>query len=546
MHMQQKGRLLRMLRKAVPVSFLVVVLVLLTSALGQQPVREHSGERVPPPPDIAVQRNPTPLSLNIPGAFREGSNIYSLAPVSAQEIAAADRAAAAKSAHVRPGPPRVGLVRSVGAVPLSIKGDAALQSASIQGGEVWTMAIRSPGAFGMRIHFTNFDVNGGSVLVYARDGDSVITRGPYTQQGPHQNGEFWTASLPGDTVFIEVSGTDDPHVEVPEILHFDKDRAGAARDLGEVRRPATLSCHLDAMCYDSPPVHPVARDAVGQMNFVDGGSVFACTGTLLNDLDEDTQVPYFLTAYHCLSTQAVVNTLEVVYLWQRDSCDGPLPDYDQLPRSMGGMLLATNVTNSGNDMTFIRLAGIVPGGVSLAGWTTTPLPSNVTGIHHPNGGWKRVTFLHNEKNVRDCRSTPTSQYYYLEADAGVVEGGASGSGIFDDQGQLRGQLLGVCPGNVEDECGNRERYNYLYGKFSVTYPRIRQWLEIGGTIHVDRNYTGTELGTPSRPFRTVAAAYNFAWNGARIKIKAGLYPETLTLSKQVTLLADGGAIILGQ
>lgn len=127
-----------------------------------------------------------------------------------------------------------------------------------------------------------------------------------------------------------------------------------------------------------------------------------------------------------------------------------------------------------------------------------------------------------------------------------LRGGSSGSGIFNDQGQLMGQLYGVsCPARhgedcVNSGCNNRDQYNKVYGKFSVTFPLIQRWLEIGGTIQVDRNYNGAELGTPSQPFRTVKAAYDFAWDGARIKIKAGDYPERLTFSKRVTVIASGG------
>jgi hypothetical protein len=65
------------------------------------------------------------------------------------------------------------------------------------------------------------------------------------------------------------------------------------------------------------------------------------------------------------------------------------------------------------------------------------------------------------------------------------------------------------------------------------------------TIHVDGAYAGDKDGTPDNPFSAVSEANNFAWNGARISIKAGTYPESLTFSKQVQLLAKGGTVIIG-
>jgi hypothetical protein len=425
---------------------------------------------------------------------------------------------------------------------------------------VWTLAIRSPGAFGIRVHVSKFDVGAGSAILYTHQSGDMVVHGPFTGKGPHQTGEFWSASLPGDTVFVEVSGAKAPRLEIDRIVHFDKSPAGEAErsERGSLTPIATdqrvgsllelLPCHLDVMCYGSPPVHPYARDATGQMNFVVGGASYVCTGTAVNDLDDDTRVSYFLTAYHCLHTQTDVGTLEVVWLWQPDSCSGTLPNYWTLPRTTDGTLLATNPTDTGNDLSFIRLAQDFPPGVTLAGWTTVDLPASATGIHHPGGDWKRVSFGHAQM-VIDCtsRNLPLSQYHYVVWDSGVTEGGSSGSAIFDNDAHIYGQLYGVCyPENFQNWCTQPNLWNAIYGRFSVTYPLIQRWLEMGGTIHVDKNYADSELGTPMQPFRTVTAANNFAWDGARIKIKPGSYNETLTFSRQLTVLADGGTVTIGQ
>ena len=65
------------------------------------------------------------------------------------------------------------------------------------------------------------------------------------------------------------------------------------------------------------------------------------------------------------------------------------------------------------------------------------------------------------------------------------------------------------------------------------------------TISVDGSYSGDENGTPQHPFNTVGEAYDFAWEGARLGIGAGSYPEALTLSKRVELTAWGGIATVG-
>jgi hypothetical protein len=493
----------------------------------------------------AVEEQPRPVSLALKEAFQKGLNVHELRPILAEEIATADKESEERRGDIRPGPRRVGVVCKIAATPLSVK--SAVQLDLSDGKKMWTLAIRSPESYGMRIHFSNFDVGDGLVLAYAQDGEQLIVRGPYRGKGPNSKGDFWTASLPGDTAFLEITGTEDPAFEIAEIVHFDQDFT-CADCQGDVTA-LMLGCHLDVMCYG---VSVGAREATGQMNYVRGGKSYVCTGTILNDLDDETWVPYFLTAYHCLSTQAEINTLEVVWFWQRDSCGGTLPNYFDLPRNTGGTLLETNPTDGGNDMTFIRLADDLPGGVGFAGWTTDR-PVSGYGIHHPNGVPKRVTFLSDVGSCPGCTGCgDPADYDYYDMDSGIIEGGSSGSGVFNSSGQLAGQLYGICCPSLSCvgeslNCGNVDEFAAMYGEFETTYPIIRDWLKIGGTIHVDgTNIMSPWLGTPDDPFPLVSMANNFAWNGARIKIRAGSYPETLTFSKELTVVAQGGIVTIGQ
>jgi hypothetical protein len=534
-------------------SFLVMILVLVTEAWAQQTekvVHEAFPERVPMDLQAAAKQAPAPISLRLADAFQEGRNVYDLGSVSAEQIAEADQAAAKEYAHVRPGPLRIGVVRSVGTVPLSIQ-SSALRISSPDGGHLWTLAIRSPGAFGLRLHFTNFDVGEGSVIVYARDADDVIVRGPFSGKGPEGTGEFWTASLPGDTAFIEVSGSDEPRLEVAKLVHYDKHPAGLVQAQEGAAAPQQVGCHLDVMCES---VNPFARDATAWLAFInsDGSRTFFCTGTLLNDLDSETFVPYLLTAYHCGIRSNNVNSLEAVYLFQRSSCGGSLPSFMSLPRSTGGTVLESNPDDGGNDMTFIRLNGNLPPGVALAGWTTGH-PDPAYGIHHPAGSWKRAVFVSPVGICGGCTfCADPSDYDFYDMDNGLIEGGSSGSGVFNSAGQLAGQLYGTCcpdPADCGDEsidCSNIDEFKAYYGEFETTHPIIQRWLVMGGTIHVDRAYAGEETGEPHKPFNTVGEANSLAWNGARIKIKAGSYPETLTFAKRLTVFAHGGTASIGK
>jgi hypothetical protein len=509
-------------------------------------------------PDVSVpkeQTQPVPQGLKLVNSWESQGQVIDLGPVSAAQVEKAD-AEAARDGCPGPVPPRTGLVRpvSIGIGPGFKTGSGFQAVTTAEGRKLWMLSLRSPGALGLRVHFRGFDVREGVAVVWTPDKDGVIVRGPYTGKGPKKDGEFWTESLPGDTVLVEVTGEEEPQLEVLEIVHIDRQAPGISSSDGTLAPSAATWCELDAMCYDASVVNPAARDAVVQLNFVSGSSQYLCSGTILNDLDNETVAPYLLTAYHCLHTQADVNTLEVVWFWQRASCGGTLPDYNKLPRVVGGTLLESNPTDGGNDMTFIRLASPLPSGASLAGWTTAYSNSSY-GVHHPMGDWKRVTFFSDSNDyflLGGCLFFDPTDYSWVKTEDGFIEGGSSGSPLLNSAGQVMGQLYGICcqVGHGLDcqgiDCSSSKgSWRNIYGQFESTYPIIKRWLEIGGTIHVDGAYTGTEQGTPSQPFNTVNEANNFAWDNAQIKVKAGSYKETLTFAKQLTIMADGGEVTIG-
>jgi len=514
------------------------------SVFGQEPVHEAQGMRAPVSKEAVEKKAPTPLSLRVAEAFQAGRNIHDLGDPTAELAAVNEEANGRRN---EPGPPRVAVVRTVGAMfgPDSfIKTEAPADGVTDTPRQLWTMALRSPEAFALRLHFVNFDVGAGAVIIYARHGNELTTLGPFTDKGPQRNGDFWTALLPGDMALIEVSGVTDPRLEICEVMHFDQDPAnGLQRANGKQQAVAAaeLGCHLDVMCEN---VNPVARDATALLNYQVGNQGKVCTGTLLNDLDGETVVPYLLTANHCEISNANINSLMVTFLFQRNSCGAALPATTP-SLTAGGVVLETH---GDNDMKFIRLNGAAPAGVTLAGWSTRRPSDGSYGIHHPGGAFKRVTFFDPSSYVF-CTYTYDPDYWVMEARRGAIEGGSSGSGLYNPSGQLIGQLRGRCgPGTDEDggNCSTDDGWRAVYGKFSVTHGIIRRWLEIGGTINVNRFHRGAELGTPSRPYRTVTVGYNLAWDNTRLKIKAGSYNEAVTFSKPMTILADGGPVTIGR
>jgi hypothetical protein len=68
----------------------------------------------------------------------------------------------------------------------------------------------------------------------------------------------------------------------------------------------------------------------------------------------------------------------------------------------------------------------------------------------------------------------------------------------------------------------------------------------GQDWYIDAAFIGTELGTLTNPFNTVLEGYTAAASsGDRLIIKAGSYPETITLSKALEVRAMEGTVVIG-
>jgi hypothetical protein len=370
---------------------------------------------------------------------------------------------------------RAGLHRSMDAAAFSAAG---IWTQTPDGKRIWRAAVHSPGARGIRFHFTQFRVpNGGRVWLH--DDTGLEIAGPYMANGIWNDGDFWTDVVLSESASIvyepDASDSANPGrgmvpFQVAEVSHLTaealpEEKAGPAA--------AAASCNLDVTCYGD---YANLAKAVGRYIFEQNGDSYFCSGTLLNTRNS-SGIPYFLTANHCVSTEAVARTVVVFWFYQTNECRGTPPRDRDVPRTNGATLLAT-LSNTRGDGTLLRLTG-VPEGVTFAGWTADPVSigTNVVGIHHPAGDYKRISF--------GSLQTPTRfSGYALENfqgafwdGGGLTEGGSSGSGLFTRDGILFGMLShGPKFDTAAQYCAGIP-FADNYGKFSVFFPQIRDFLE---------------------------------------------------------------------
>ena len=363
-------------------------------------------------------------------------------------------------------PNQVGVNRGVAVSPNT----RAQKFVNPDGSQIIVLIIKSSGASGIGLHFRNFALaDGEEVHVYGTAGDSSVF-GPFTNKGPWGSGEFWSGTLTGGTAVIEFYKRSNENRKAFEIFEISHIFTELDRRLPS-DQPDVLNCEFDAACGGD-----FEKNAVGRILFNENGGTYVCTGTLLNDVAQDW-TPYFLTANHCVGTQAVAQTVEVYWFYQTNSCNSGVLRNDWVHSPPGANLLAAQ---SSNDFSLLRLLNNAPGGAVFSGWTSAAQSpgTSVFGLHHPEGyvppdstSYLRRSSGSIMNTAYGCAASGLVNGYQINWTSGLVEPGSSGSGLFTSNGH---QLVGVAScGPYPASC------NTPYG----VVQQVRQLLFPNTTLH---------------------------------------------------------------
>ncbi len=336
------------------------------------------------------------------------------------------------------------------------------------GRAVFQAALRSPGATGLRLEFVNFAAGAGRVWLYPGDETN-----PTQPVGPYEGGEdVWSGLVEGESVVLEFEAA----AGAPRMLPFQLGRIShISANVGTASAPraAALSCNLDVTCH--PEWAERARGVARYLFETNGGGAL-CSGSLVNTRN-NSGIPYFLTADHCVSNETEARSVQAFWFYQSSVCNGAPRSLRDVPTTSGATYLAGGSLEQG-DFTLLRLTGTLPNGVTFAGWMPEELPigAAVTGIHHPTGDYKRISFGSRAEPIL-VRGRPEPKYHTIVWRTGVTEGGSSGSPIFTNEGLIVGMLSGgPKPPTGKTECDLTPAYDW-YGRFSTAYPTLQGFLE---------------------------------------------------------------------
>ena len=371
---------------------------------------------------------------------------------------------AAREAQNTPGPFRFG-------APLAV--DLSLENSGVwhqlaNGDRSWRLEVACPGALNVTLIFSEYVIpNGGQVYVYNRMGDAV---GGFTAESNPGHTELGVFPMRGDRLTVEyiepVAVTGQGRLRIGQVTHGYRDILGdQTKGLND-----SGPCNINVIC----PEGDDWRDQIRSVAIIVVGGSGACTGTLMNNCSEDG-TPYFLTANHCLSGS--VSSWSFRFNWDSPTCSPTINGPTN--QTVSGATLLTN--SAGSDMALLELSSAPPAAYNVfySGWDHSgDQPTSQTGIHHPSGDIKKI--CHDEDDATQVAwGNPSAQSWNIPSwDAGTTEPGSSGSGLWDQNGRLIGQLYGgaaSCSFNFDDN----------YGRFDVSWPLVQQYLGVSCGDSID-------------------------------------------------------------
>jgi len=425
-------------------------------------------------------------------------------------------ARAATAAVPEPGVPlRIGFHRTVAALNSVAAFRQGLEwTATEAGGRVAAVSVTSPAAgrirAGLRVYSlpdqaTVRFLAAGSATAFSVSGQRIndtIRANLAAGDRSEAAHTYWSPVLAGAEVTVEIElpagvAPDAVEVALPLISHVRSDALDAPAQASE-RIGESAYCEKDATCYQA--IWGSQINATARMLFSDGGWTYLCTGTLLNDYDDATQVPYFLTARHCISTQTEASSLNTDWFYASGTCNAGTLGGNVVTLTGGATLLHSNAAT---DASFLKLNDTAPAGSYFSGWSTEfpSVPASVTAIHHPEGDLKKLSGGQTE-DFETCGGVESSGTYSCTytlpgaADhlavywtSGTTEPGSSGSGLFLTGSKL---LVGQLHGGISS-CASG--YSDDYGLFKVTYDNgAHRWL---GSSSAPKSLTVSLAGSGS-------------------------------------------------
>ncbi len=362
---------------------------------------------------------------------------------------------------------------------------------SFENYDLYLLKIKIPYAQAIGFSSNNFYLPKGAELYLYNPTHSKVL-GAYTKDNDTKEGIFATEYVYGEEIIMEYyqpkEVKEKAKIELSEFVYFYRDvinfEQEQTEEYAEFHRKGfeeSGNCNVNINCSEGDNYQEV-KNSVTRIQIRGGYSYYWCTGTLLNTTN-NSKTPYILSAAHCIQYSSAndYNYFIFYFKYEAPSCSNPASNDEPSYVSYTGCYhLASDSTygDYGTDYLLMKLKNNLSSDLNpyFAGWSisNTP-PSNGVCIHHPSGDIKKIsTFTSTPTSAEAYTSTHWRVFWAQTSNGfGIVEGGSSGSGLFNSNGLLVGTLTGGY-----SDCSNSSESSQRdwYGCFYLQYPYLTQWL----------------------------------------------------------------------
>ncbi|PLX10159.1 MAG: hypothetical protein C0598_10990 [Marinilabiliales bacterium] len=381
---------------------------------------------------------------------------------------------------------------------------------TIPGGDkVWRLEINVPDALALGVYYDDFYIpEGGQLFLYNEDKTQIL--GAYTSENNPEENLFSTQFVQGNKVTLEYwqpkENTEEARINISEVAYAYRD---IQFNIDETRD--SWYCMIDVACEEGDAWENQI-DGVARISIKIGGSYYWCSGSLINNTEND-RTPYFLTASHCGGSASASDLNQWIFYfnYQAATCGGNAGG----AQTINGCTLKAkdpSQADNGSDFYLVELNQDIPViyQVYYNGWNRTDENTdagNGVGVHHPAGDIKKIsTYETPLTSSTFWNGMPTHwKLTWAETTNGrsIMQGGSSGSPVFDSNGLIMGDLTG---GYTSNSCSSPSPA--YYGKIwwswdqngSNSSTRLKDWL--------DPNNTGIEK-LPGVSWQTIPPTANF-------------------------------------
>ncbi len=370
------------------------------------------------------------------------------------------------------------------------------------GEKIWRLKIHLPGAKAIGLYYDHFYLpQGAKYFLFNENGHQVL--GAYTSNNNPDDDQWANEKVQGDLINLELDLPADADTSsVYMHINYAADFYRATEYLNHYKSidkiESTLfpyggssPCEINAICSIGIPFSE-QRKATVKIEYQSNGYIYGVSATCMNNTSQNC-IPYILTASHADPTNSTssktFSTWMFYFNYETPTCI--YTGVDSNVFSSQTMRGANFVSRSSYDSSVFPIVGDflllqlkesipVNYNVYFSGWDNTgntPIGTSIS-FHHPSGDVKKVAATNKVSPYGNFNGgEPDSHWeldWYVEnTEEGGTEEGSSGSGLFESNGRLIGDLTGG--GNLQPTCtdinssGVEITVKAYYSKFSLNW-----------------------------------------------------------------------------